>query len=115
MEYKSRVTKYEALRKEIAKMDSYSFEETSSQVLSHVDKKTSKISISADDLDALLLSEKLAKERQQKTEIKKKFKAKKKEAKKDHYMTQGKILVLVLIPCVLIIVTLLVLIFLGVI
>ncbi len=118
METKSRVVKYESLRKEIEKMEDYSFNTVSSQQedSSLSTLKKHKNSISAEELDALLLSEKIAKENETKVEIKKKYKSKKKEEIRNRNgMTQGKVLLFVLIPIVLIVAAFLILIFTGVI
>lgn len=130
METKSRVEKYEKLRRKISNMDVYSFEEQEDvaknlppvsdakdvskpeeEIPSGVKKNTLSLS-----LDQLIASNENYQEGQEKKKTKALYKKKKRERKRrERSLTQGKILLMVTIPCVLIVVLFVVLILTGVI
>ena len=130
METKSRVEKYEKLRRKISNMDVYSFEEQEDvaknlppvsdasdvsepeeEIPSGVKKNTLSLS-----LDQLIASNENYHEGQEKKKTKALYKKKKRERKHhERSLSQGKILLMVIIPCVLIVVLFVVLILTGVI
>lgn len=130
METKSRVERYEKLRKKISNMDVYSFEEQeevaknlppvsdasqSSETIDEPSSEVKKNTLSL-SLDQLIASNENYQEGKEKKKTKALYKKKKHERiRKERSLTQGKILLMVTIPCALIVVLFVVLIFTGVI
>lgn len=119
MENKSRVLKYQELRDKISKMDVYSFAQQDELGKEEVidlhprfkkkkenGVKKNTLSIS---LDELMADKKESQAEKEKKETKRLYKEKKRNTQK--HLTQGKVLLIVLIPCLLILAFFLVLIF----
>ena len=119
MENKSRVLKYQELRDKISKMDVYSFEQQEQlgkeEVIDSFPRSKKKkdngikkntLSIS---LDELMAEKENSQAEKEKKEVRKLYKEKKNKEQK--HLTQGKVLLIVLIPCLLILLFFLILIF----
>lgn len=119
MENKSRVLKYQELRDKISKMDVYSFAQQDELGKEEVidlhprfkkkkenGVKKNTLSIS---LDELMADKEESQAEKEKKETKRLYKEKKRNTQK--HLTQGKVLLIVLIPCLLILAFFLVLIF----
>lgn len=117
MENKSRVLKYQELRKKISNMDVYSFQETDEvrkhlPPVSHDGEKEEETDESSApirkntlsvSLDELIRTNEEQDEQKEKEKTKALYQEKKKEGKKDRHLTQGQILLIVLLSFVLII------------
>lgn len=120
MENKSRVLKYQELRDKIAKMDVYSFAQQDELGKEEVidpphprfkkkkDNGVKKNTLSI-SLDELMAEKEDSQAEKEKKETKKLYREKKRDTQK--HLTQGKVLLIVLIPCLLILAFFLVLIF----
>ncbi len=128
MEKKSRVIKYQSLRKKISNMDVYSFVEQEDVAknlppVNHLASEENPLPSSdgikkntlSVTLDELIASHENYSQESEKKEIKERYKQKQKERKKkEHTWTQGGILLLVCIPILLIIAVFIVLFVTGV-
>lgn len=129
MEKKSRVIKYQSLRKKISNMDVYSFVEQEDVAknlppVSHLSPEENPLPPSSDGikkntlsvtLDELIASHESYFQESEKKEMKERYKQKQKERKRrEHTLTQGGILLAVFIPLCLIVVAFIILFVTGV-
>lgn len=115
MQSKTRVEYYEKLRKEISKMDEYSFNKDNNILKSrHIDSATTiNLETLNSKVDKMLKENEDNKKKLEEKRNKKLYKEKKKE-NKEKYLSQGKLLILIFTPCLLLLITFIILICLEV-
>lgn len=115
MQSKTRVEYYEKLRKEISKMDKYSFNSGNGISKSrHIDSATTiPLETLNTRVEEMLKENEENKKKLEEKRNKKLYKEKKKESK-EKYLSQGKLLILIFTPCLLLLITFIILICLEV-